>query len=445
MVPNRLQSVPAEAIRQHLLQALARYWPKNTHQLLALPITALSFPKITEPLRLIEVRLPEWGEGCGIDGSLMVPRECGPTSVAPRWDQVDWWLAAFLMLEGWHERIHEQRHGPIHSYSLRLKRWDERIWKRAWVNRIALFLRAWAATEAGQDESALFGPLPRPEIRLTHDIDALAKTVPIRIKQSAFMGFNAVRLLANGRPGAARSLAGRSLKFLLGREDWLKIGEVQALEREACLRSQFNFYADDRPKNLKRWLFDPGYDIGEQRFAGLLTRLSREGWQIGLHQSFDAWRSADMMRRQRERLQSFLPTAVTSCRQHWLRFSWQDTWAAQTDAGFEEDTTLMFNDRPGFRAAAALSWAPWHPEACQPHRLHVLPTVLMDSHLFDYQPIEPGQRMAAIHYWLDEIRAVAGQAAILWHPHTLTADYGWNAGFQELIEYMKGMAPCPDS
>ena len=48
------------------------------------------------------------------------------------------------MLECWHERIWEKKFGPIHSYSFRLKGWDNRVWDYAWVNRIALFLKSWS-------------------------------------------------------------------------------------------------------------------------------------------------------------------------------------------------------------------------------------------------------------------------------------------------------------
>jgi hypothetical protein len=32
------------------------------------------------------------------------------------------------------------------------------------------------------------------------------------------------------------------------------------------------------------------------------------------------------------------------------------------------------------------------------------------------------------------VHAVGGEAAILWHPHTLSTDYGWQSGFQEMLE-----------
>jgi hypothetical protein len=97
------------------------------------------------------------------------------------------------------------------------------------------------------------------------------------------------------------------------------------------------------------------------------------------------------------------------------------------------DTTLMFNDRPGFRTAAALSWHPWDQRQQAPHRIRVTPSILMDSHLYDYQPRAPAGRRDAIAGWLAEVRQVGGQAAVVWHPHTLSDDYGWAAGFDELL------------
>jgi hypothetical protein len=66
----------------------------------------------------------------------------------------------------------------------------------------------------------------------------------------------------------------------------------------------------------------------------------------------------------------------------------------------------------------------------------VLPTLLMDSHLYDYQPLQREERGRSIAHWLDELAAVGGQCAVLWHPHTLSRDYGWRDGLDELIAQM---------
>lgn len=437
-----LAPVAREALVQHLLRACERYFIGHSSRLKALPVAELPFPVVSGPLKLTDVVLPAWGAQWGCDGVLAVPRECCADPAAPHWAQVDWWLAAFLMLEGWHERVWELQHGPVHSFAFRLHGWDDRAWERAWVNRIALFLRTWVVQQSGAEETALFGPLPRAEVLLTHDVDAVEKTWAIRLKQAAFLGFNALRLLARGQLAEAGARIGRALRFLFLRDDWWKLDEMREMERQAGLRSQFNFYADARAKTLSRWLFDPGYNVTRPRLAALLVALVRDGWRVGLHQSYDAWRMPELMRQQRERLQSLLPVAVSSCRQHWLRFSWQKTWRAQAEAGFCQDTTLMFNDRPGFRVAAALEWSPWGAVRGGEPSLKVLPTMFMDSHFYDYQPMNAAERRAALRYWLSEIVAVGGQAAVLWHPHTISADYGWREGFQDLLDELRGVAPC---
>lgn len=93
----------------------------------------------------------------------------------------------------------------------------------------------------------------------------------------------------------------------------------------------------------------------------------------------------------------------------------------------------MFNDRPGFRNAFALAWHPWEAEQGKPFELIALPTVMMDSHFYDYQVMTPEERSKQIKRWINECFLVAGQVAVLWHPHTLTNDYGWRDGFEELV------------
>jgi hypothetical protein len=96
----------------------------------------------------------------------------------------------------------------------------------------------------------------------------------------------------------------------------------------------------------------------------------------------------------------------------------------------------MFNDRPGFRASAALSWQPWN--SGQPLAINELPTVLMDSQFYDYQALDTSERQASLRHWIDEVKAVSGEVAVLWHPHTLTKDYGWQDGFVALLQAIKG-------
>lgn len=429
-------------IKSHVCLSMSRYWSVTKLEPEQLPILHALDCKITGCLELREIGLPEWALSCGIEGTILVPVEA--CSNGSGWDQVDWWLAAFILLECWHERTWELNNGTIHSYSFRLEGWDDRAWDRAWVNRIALFMRIWSARLQGQDAEQLFGALPVTEIILTHDVDAISKTLAIRIKQSVFNLFNAGKHLCKLELYKASNNLIKSIGFLVGQEDWWTFDALLVEEKKAGICAHFNFYADIRKKTLQRWLFDPAYDIGEPRVQKLMQQILKQNGVIGLHPTFDAWDLSDRIYQQRNYLSTVSGQLIKSCRQHWLQLSWQNTWEAQENAGIKVDTTLMFNNRSGFRSSAALSYHPWNQKKQSEHILVSQPSVLMDSHLYDYQAMDALQRKQAIMNWIEETRNVHGQIAVLWHPHTLTKDFGWSEGFHDLINILNGNTPCPD-
>lgn len=430
-------------VQSHVLSSLSRYWFGGTSHLKSLPVAFLkTLPRIEPPLRLASVILPDWAKEDGVNGEILIPTEAqgrlgfgGKTS----WQNVDWFLAAFLLLECWHERIWEYGHGPIHSYSFRLKEWDARAWSHAWVNRIALFLRRWAAHNQNTTSEALFRPLPASNVLMTHDVDAVEKTLAIRLKQGVLHGINALRLLAKGRPKESLRRLHQSMLLFFERGDWWQFNQLFSAEATENTRSLFYFYADPRKKTLKRWLFDPGYDIQHPRIRILIAELYRRGHQAGLHPGYDCWDDSQEIKVQKRKLESISGKSITACRQHWLRFSWRATWSSQEQAGIRDDTTLMFNDRPGFRNSSAVRWHPWNTKTNIQHQLTAQPSVLMDSHLYDYQNLSDTDRRSQMRSWLAECQAVHGEMAVLWHPHTLTEDYGWGGGFSELLNEITQM------
>jgi len=444
MSVEKLFPPPRTLVKRHILCALQRYWPKNRTAIDTLPVRQSSSQNdIKIPLRLQSIQLPTWARSWGVDGVILVPEELIPadrkTADPSLWRDIDWFYAAFLLLEGWHERLWEAKKGPIHSYSYRLKGWDERVWQHAWVNRIGLFLREWAAHLEKVSPESLFGSLPQVEIQMTHDVDAVKKTIAIRLKQGVFTGMNAIRALLHGYLTEALQLSQKSLKLLFGQNNWWKFEELLAAEKSANIRSIFHFYADNRHKTFNRWLFDPGYKIKTLKNKRLIKQLIDIGHEIGLHPSFESWQDRESLFAQKSALEAVSGSPVIACRQHWLRFSWEKTWNSQEYAEISRDYTLMFNDRPGFRNGSALSWNPWNTDTQKAHMIESLPSVMMDSHFYDYQCLNDVQRRQQMQYWLEECRAVYGQVAVLWHPHTLSSDYNWGQGFKELLQNIKEM------
>jgi hypothetical protein len=411
-----LRLPPSEVIRAHVRSALSSMWGDGAEDVEALPIPAASSPTIRGALRLVSVELPEWATDFSVDRALLVPAELGASS----WESVDWWTAAFVLLECWHERVWELRHGPVHSYARRLKGWDPRVWQRAWVNRIGAFMGRWANIH----------PIVSPaHVRLSHDVDALSKTMPIRLKQGAMRA--AVRW--GGDRQTTRHGHG-ALRFAFGRDDWNCVRDVLSVERAHSLQATFHVFADPRRRNPLRWLMDPGYRLDTEEGRALLDELRGSGATIGLHPSFDSWHEPGLLSDQRRWLEEHAGCPVDHVRQHWLRFSWAQTWAAQSEAGLRHDSTLMFNDRAGFRNSAALSWHPWDHVRGIAHAIEATPCSFMDSHRYDYDALFDQATRVDSTWLINECESVGGTMAMLWHPHSLSADYGWRPGFVELVE-----------
>jgi len=437
----RTYTLDPQALRDDFFRQFARYWPLGMDALraLALPRTPLPEQEVFPP-RLAWVQLPDWAHDLGADGQhagkLPIPAHLVPLSA--KWRAVDWPLCGAWFMHCLAERAHEQQYGPVHSYSFRLKGWPTAMWSRAWTNRIALFLRRLAATEYEKDERSLFGQLPEAEITLTHDVDAMRKTVPIRCKQAVFNLFNAARALASRRGTKAWRYAKSAFNFILRRDENWHFSRIARLDEEYGQRSLF-FFPGREPalflKSPRAWLFDPGYDALALKTD--LTALTAAGHAIGLHPTFDACADAGKLVYAKERLQEAVCMPVKACRQHWLRFSFAATWAAQATAGLTSDYTLGFNDRVGFRNAAAIRHEPLGPDGKPIPGFFSIPLVLMDSQLYNYTDSGYGNTSERIKLLLDELCFTRGQASILWHPHTIFVDYGWEEGYLALLRELE--------
>lgn len=413
------------------VRAAERYWPGRTEEVADLLDRANTTPIEAGPLppRFRMVEIPEWAAPAAVDGGLLVPDHLAADGV---WSSIDWVSVGLWYLDCAAERKHESVAGPIHSYSMRLRGWDERHWERAWANRIAIVVRAMLAREAGRDPDEWFGPLPGADFDLTHDLDALTKHMSLRLKQSAFSTLNAVRGILRGRPDRFARHGGRSLRFLLAGGEYDLLDEVLESESAAGVRSVFHVF----PGRPRRRLFDPRYEPGDPGVASRLRLVADHGCEIGLHPGFDDFEDAGSLVRGAEMLAEVFGRRPVRIRQHWLRFTFATTWAAQDAAGFELDSTLGFNDRPAFRAGAALRFSPLLGDR-RSRCLQEIPLVLMDSHLHDYLDLDESRIRVEADRWIDEIATVGGTASINWHQRGLHPDYGWGDSWRSVLKRVR--------
>ena len=329
----------------------------------------------------------------------------------------------------------ERVHGPAHSYAARLGG-DRRRFDRPYANYLALAFRQLVS---GTYPECLAEQATIGSICLTHDVDVVSKSMRTRLKEGGFRLFNVLRDLGAGR---RPDLAGAA-RMLVGSADYFTFDAIARLEDSFGFRSSFNLFggtpADGLGARLRRSVFDPAYDLASSsRLVSELKRLIARGWDVGVHFAFDSWRDPDPMRRERETVERALGVdSVTACRQHWFRFSLAETWKAQWAAGIRTDTTLGFTDRPGFRAGLAARYHPYDHRTGRALPIVVVPTVLMDTHLFYYDRMDPERRREVLDGTLDDIAGVGGEACIIWHSHALSTDHRWGGEYRRILGAMR--------
>ncbi|MDD5092191.1 MAG: hypothetical protein PHQ23_14915, partial [Candidatus Wallbacteria bacterium] len=242
-----------------LLRAGLRYWSEGADFVAALPVVECG----SNPGFATErISLPSWAADLGVGSppSLLVYEGLVRRSPGEPWQNCDWWQTAYAMLSCFQEREFERLHGPVHSNFRRLQGIDRQLFEHAWVNRIMLFLRRWAARTQQKSEEELFGPLPEPEIIVTHDIDAIRKTVPLRVKQG---GLQVLDALAGWRnPSKAVRSFHSAARIMFSIENYaqllVKCGAKSVREHQKVI---YFVFVSDRTRNPGTWFFDPGYRL----------------------------------------------------------------------------------------------------------------------------------------------------------------------------------------
>lgn len=427
--------VTSAHIKSYILKALAPYWTKGGEAISSLPVLQVLPNETLYPTsqNLLKIKMPDWLPE-PFREPIPVPKNAIINTSSSTWEQVDWYYVAFWYLNALAEQRFEQSSAPIHSFSFKLKGWDQSVWQRAWVNRIAILLRFWAAKESDSAVDDCCGPMPRYKVHLTHDVDAVNKTWAIRLKAIAFDIINICRSMLRRDSAEFKNRCKHILSFALSKDDYWCFDKITALEKKRNLRSTFNFYVrTNRLRSPLKWVFDPGYRVDNLRVKEEINELHERGWQIGLHQSFKSWNNSTLMKAEKQKLEDMLGSEVTSGRQHWLKFSFSQTWYTQQAVGMKTDMTLAFNDRFGFRNGAAIKFTPWINNNTQPMTILAIPTLFMDSHFYDYNQLSENEMQKQIKACIDEVKLVGGEVAIIWHQRVFAKDYGWLQGYEHVL------------
>jgi hypothetical protein len=204
----------------------------------------------------------------------------------------------------------------------------------------------------------------------THDVD-----YPQMIRS-----IECLRIAARRGWRALPSIAGvlRGTNHFWRFQDWVD------WEKQLGTRPTFYFMA--RQGSVLQYALgtpDVFYDIRTREFRDLFQYLRGEGCEIGLHASYNAWRSAEILRGEKNALETVACIRVEGNRHHYWHLdpsAPHETLALHEEAELAYDSSLGLEYYPGFRRGICHPFRPYHPGLRREINVVQLPPAWMDDH-----------------------------------------------------------------
>jgi len=173
------------------------------------------------------------------------------------------------------------------------------------------------------------------------------------------------------------------------------------------------------------------YDVGD--VSEWVRRLQEAGCEIGVH-GIDAWHSVEKGSEERQRIGTVTGDSNAGIRMHWL-LSDADTVRVLEDAGYDYDSTVGYNETPGYRAGTCQVYRP--PGA---RRLLELPMHIQDGALFFPQRLDLSEKAAweLCSRFIQHARTHGGVLTTLWHDRSHGPERLWGSFYVRLVSELKG-------
>jgi hypothetical protein len=150
-------------------------------------------------------------------------------------------------------------------------------------------------------------------------------------------------------------------------------------------------------------------------FATLLRQTMKQGHAVGLHGNPRHARSLPALGREAKRLSVLSEAPVVQCRQHYLRIDPRSTLYNLDALGFKLDSSMGFNDRPGFRCGSCTPIRWWDLHRGQALRIRELAFSVGDFNLHDPTQFDVERSLAMVRGQAGWTLLAGGVMTLLFH------------------------------
>jgi hypothetical protein len=160
-------------------------------------------------------------------------------------------------------------------------------------------------------------------------------------------------------------------------------------------------------------------------------------YAIGLHPSWQSGDKKSLLKKEKKQLEIMGKKAITSSRQHYIRFNLPEGYRSLLEAGFTDDYSMGYGSINGFRASVASSFNWFDLEKNEETGLRIHPFCYMEANSYHEQKMTADKAFEELMHYFTICKDVNGTLITIWHNHMVGPDKlyrGWGEMYDKFLQ-----------
>jgi hypothetical protein len=183
--------------------------------------------------------------------------------------------------------------------------------------------------------------------------------------------------------------------------------------------------------------YDKNIDITNQEYQQLVQSISSR-YAVGLHPSWASGDIPSLLTKEKATLEQIANQAISSSRQHYIRFDLPSTYRKLIALGLTNDYSMGYGSINGFRASIATPFYWYDLKNEEKTQLFIHPFCFMDANSYYEQKLSSEAAFEELMQYLNVIKSVNGTMITIWHNNFLGTGEefgGWRDVYQNFVSH----------
>jgi len=213
-------------------------------------------------------------------------------------------------------------------------------------------------------------------------------------------------------------------------------------ESKYGFNSTFFFASRNRFNKDANFKNDVPYDIEKGNFTSIFSTMNNRNFEIGLHASYFAKNDNRLLKEEIEKLERLSNKKIIGSRHHFWQIGAkpEETLQLHSQNGLVYDSSLAFNDAPGYRRSVALPYMLFDKKTNKSIQNMQIPTFMMDSNFMLNPEFGQDEAFNQAKHYIDQFHNIGGVGSIDWHVRTSFPKSSrfkkWGEVYQQILEYL---------